>query len=287
MSFKESPVQFISKYNSLICLVWYITYTWYISIWVLTIQAHGQNEPSKLSFSESLSKNSTYLLVFNSFVVLVAYSYYKTVMLDAGVVPDAFKVQQSDKDDIKERTREGKLRFCTHCNLFKPDRAHHCRKCNRCFLRMDHHCPWTNSCVGYYNYKFYMLLLFWGEIGLLFVLFSQWGTTGDAYYRTDKTWTDTWIVFNYICTIIMTISVTFLGLFHCGIIMKNVTTLEWMEKRRLNQVFVNIYDIGPTENWTQVFGPDPFLWFLPTRHGIPGDGVHFPTRGDDWLQRTV
>jgi ribosomal protein L40E len=50
-------------------------------------------------------------------------------------------------------------RFCQKCSSFKPPRAHHCRVCNRCVLRMDHHCMWINNCVGHRNYKAFVLFL--------------------------------------------------------------------------------------------------------------------------------
>jgi len=36
-----------------------------------------------------------------------------------------------------------KVRYCTRCKSFKPPRAHHCKDCERCTLRLDHHCPWV------------------------------------------------------------------------------------------------------------------------------------------------
>ena len=32
--------------------------------------------------------------------------------------------------------------FCKTCNRKRPKRAHHCRRCHQCVMRMDHHCPW-------------------------------------------------------------------------------------------------------------------------------------------------
>ena len=43
--------------------------------------------------------------------------------------------------------QSGEARFCQKCDRHKPPRAHHCRVCKHCVLRMDHHCPWINNCV--------------------------------------------------------------------------------------------------------------------------------------------
>jgi ribosomal protein L40E len=32
---------------------------------------------------------------------------------------------------------DGRPRFCEHCQRIKPDRAHHCRECDSCTLKMD------------------------------------------------------------------------------------------------------------------------------------------------------
>lgn len=49
---------------------------------------------------------------------------------------------------------------CGKCNKWKPERAHHCRICERCVLIMDHHCPWMGNCVGYHNLKPFFLYCF-------------------------------------------------------------------------------------------------------------------------------
>jgi len=217
---------------------------------------------------------------------------YKAWSVDAGKVPEnwtppGLRFGDLDSDpQITQKTAETSdnleikkaitHRKCLHCNRWKPERTHHCRKCGRCVLKMDHHCPWTNSCIGFYNYKYYMLLLFWAGVAITFVLISQISPVYGIFQQNDRTWTDWWVVFNYFCSIVMMLSVGALGLFHCAIIVKNMTTLEYREKKSINPDYVNLYDINPADNWVQVFGPDPFLWIIPTRKGIGGDGLSFP-----------
>lgn len=52
-------------------------------------------------------------------------------------------------------------RWCRKCALYKPPRAHHCKTCNRCVLKMDHHCPWTGNCVGHGNFPHFLRFLAW------------------------------------------------------------------------------------------------------------------------------
>ena len=48
---------------------------------------------------------------------------------------------------------------CPYCNHPAPPRTHHCRTCNKCILRRDHHCFFIGRCIGYFNQKYFLLLL--------------------------------------------------------------------------------------------------------------------------------
>lgn len=74
------------------------------------------------------------------------------------------------------------IRFCERCVLIKPDRAHHCSVCGTCVLKMDHHCPWVNNCVGFHNYKFFMLFLAYALLYCMFIV----GTTLQYFIRFWK-----------------------------------------------------------------------------------------------------
>lgn len=51
---------------------------------------------------------------------------------------------------------------CPVCQIpNRPPRCHHCHTCQRCVLRYDHHCMWLNNCIGYYNYRTFLLTLFY------------------------------------------------------------------------------------------------------------------------------
>ncbi|OQR79089.1 putative palmitoyltransferase ZDHHC6-like [Tropilaelaps mercedesae] len=86
-------------------------------------------------------------------VGLILYNFLCSVGAGAGFVPKGWRPKDPKAEEL--------LQYCALCEGFKPPRAHHCRRCRRCVMKMDHHCPWINTCVGHRNHRnFIAFLLF-------------------------------------------------------------------------------------------------------------------------------
>jgi len=70
--------------------------------------------------------------------------------------------------------------YCKKCDIFRPPRSHHCKVCDVCVLQMDHHCPYLNNCVGLYNYRYFMLALFYIIAGCFYSSMILFGPFLDA-----------------------------------------------------------------------------------------------------------
>ena len=70
--------------------------------------------------------------------------------------------------------------WCSTCNNWKPDRAHHNQDVGRCTLKMDHFCPWVGGVVGEQSYKFFVQFNFYS------LLLSAYATAVLAYFVAEK-----------------------------------------------------------------------------------------------------
>ncbi len=185
---------------------------------------------------------------------------------------------------ILERKKQfGYKRHCTSCQLFKPDRTHHCRICDRCILRMDHHCPWIANCVGYNNYKVFLLLLFYVICCLCFVLGGMARRLAYAFRPVLNTNTflleDLPVCIVYLLCLFLFIAVSMFFTFHVNLTLNNLTTIELREKKNSEDKYVvhrfkiahAKFDNGWWANFYEVFGP-PWMWLLPIFPG--GDGTY-------------
>ena len=117
------------------------------------------------------------------------------------------------------------------CGKFKPDRTHHCRQCGKCTLAMDHHCPYIRNCVGFLNYKYFVLLLIYGVTGIIsYVVLMRLKFL--QVIKGPINLMDVIVIFSWFLAIAMSGVLTmFLGM-HCWLIYNAYTTIEFCEKYR-------------------------------------------------------
>ena len=230
----------------------------------------------------------TLLIIFHILILLLLMAFISTMMTNPGEIPLYWGFYIGD-DDYKRK------RYCLICNAFKPERSHHCSVCNICVLNMDHHCPWVDNCIGFYNRKFFMQLLLFVVILTLYVDISEIFFIFDMSMRLFKKYIKYSEIFHiglavicYIAVFIFSIIITMFFKFHVKLVLNNSTTIESLdvEHKKDNDKF----NIGQRQNFEQVFGSDPLLWFIPipTKRGRPeGDGLTWKTNENSTLDSNI
>lgn len=127
---------------------------------------------------------------------------------------------------------------------------------------MDHHWPWINNWIGFWNRKYFILLLFYVVIGIYtYLVYMGY----DAYYI----WKDLYELFAgtkesidvaktiivlgaMLLALMVSFLITTFFKFHLMLLFENKTTIEWIAQK--HQPFKSIYDISLKHNVQQVFG---------------------------------
>eukprot|EP00986_Skeletonema_menzelii_P004361 scaffold1472_cov157-Skeletonema_menzelii.AAC.5 len=174
--------------------------------------------------------------------------------------------------------------FCHKCEINRPPRSHHCRVCEVCVLEYDHHCPWVNNCIGYNNYRNFVLLIFYVMLGCWYGacmlawdfcdMMRKYATLhgfklmgphyGTGFLDLPPPWTllkdyrktgriDDDVILRAVFPFLLFVSICMFVFFldHMRSIAKGYTTLE--KKTRPGNA-VNPFDLGATKNFERVFG---------------------------------
>ena len=163
-------------------------------------------------------------------------------------------------------------------------------------MKMDHHCPWVNNCVGFYNYKYFVLFLVYMHAGCAYTAMScgvfVWEGRGHGGVPVQQ---HGFLLFAFVLTLSVLFALTLFLVWHAFLVATNQTTIEFYsnrfdasDARARGEVWRNPYNLGMRGNFEQVFGMSrhPLSWLLPSLKPPPGDGMEFPQNpsGDGTLR---
>jgi len=239
----------------------------------------------------------TFLILYNVFWILAAWSYLKTRCSEPGRLPDRWDGFVQHQRGVlpvgtsKGGWQPGRVTSCKKCNgRVRPERAHHCSVSDHCVLRMDHYCPWTGNCVGFKNHKFFLLLLIYGLVCGLFAvassvvelitasgcLFQGGASCAQRSLGVNKSLWVAFLVFGFLA-VSVSCMLTILLVQHFPLALRNCTSIE-----ELYSNMDNPYDLGDgCANLSELFGEFGCDWFLPVQPCRPMcDGLSFRTAGE-------
>ncbi|KAL2614108.1 hypothetical protein R1flu_025800 [Riccia fluitans] len=251
----------------------------------------------------SLSTGSGLLngIFFTGLGAMALFCYVLAVLKDPGRIPSSYMpdLEEAGLALHEVKRKGGDLRYCQKCSHYKPPRAHHCRVCKRCVLRMDHHCVWINNCVGHNNYKAFFLFVLYVVAACIHSLVllglsaiqdlasdSELQTTDGREIPVSSSLTSSALV-KILCAVVLLpllVAVTVLLAWHVYLLLHNKTTIEYHEGVRAKWLaekaghhYRHPYDLGIVKNIVSLLGPAATLWFIPTATGHMGSGLQFRT----------
>lgn len=257
-----------------------------------------------------------YLIIqYHVILLLFVWSWLKTVLTKPMTVGDKYRLTQEEVHSVQhcrtitqrnqyfetivaarklvvvqrlDKSHPNDFRYCKKSQALKPDRAHYDSMTKRLVLKMDHYCPWVANCIGYSNYKFFVLFLFyaimycWMIIAIAIRPFLEVWTKTGRDINTDTSPTEPsgyrmQVILVFLVSAVFSLSVLFLFGFHCYLISRNRTTIECYGAPVIRNVgeCKHAYDVGCMPNWRQVMGRSVLCWLLPISYDDPRlDGGH-------------
>jgi len=228
---------------------------------------------------------------------LAIFSYVQCVATDPGGIPDnwgggpgclpQFLFDHTVRLMERKKT-SGELRYCNKEQKFKPDRAHFCSHMKRNILKMDHYCPWMDNCVGFGNYKYYVLFLIYASFNANFTFANLLHALLCPNYHFEQT---VMMCIGLFLSLSVSLPLTPLLSFHIMLLTKNLTTIEFCDMcRQAGGGSMSVlleakskYDLGVLSNIKSVAGEHCCYWLLPI--GRPsGNGLEWSLKDEELRQ---
>ena len=108
------------------------------------------------------------------FFTIEIYVMFRAGCTDPGILPKQYTSICLKKIYPRKSVIRGHLydiKYCITCDIFRPPRTCHCKKCDNCVQQFDHHCGWIGNDVGIRNYKYFYLLVSCIVINYLYQIF--------------------------------------------------------------------------------------------------------------------
>lgn len=199
------------------------------SFGILYALLYFKTDLQKALFKRDISYIGAFLGLFGISLFL----YYTTSFMDPGFVRTSYQKIIYEDQSVDANFTALPLRFCGFCGKDQPLRGRHCEECHRCVHKFDHHCPWLDTCIGERNHRYFYLFLL-SESVLTF--WTVMIASRSLVFITDPM---IWLRVNCVmlCLIIFVIccfTVSFvLAIMHTYVMMFNVTTWEFVSRRRI------------------------------------------------------
>lgn len=208
-----------------------------------------------------------FYILFHLILALNIWSYIKTLSTNPGNVPAHYSHDEYEKVSsigfMEEDLKVAMATFCKKCNFVRPPRAHHCRLCERCILKMDHHCPWVGNCVGFYNHRYFTQFLVYSSWGCIVVGSLLGNEVLELGYEAEGL-----VIVGAIAGCMAGMGILGLASYHIYNLLTNLTSLEM----RMNPEF-RVFDKGSwLSNLESIAGGDVLTWFLPLPYKPHGQG---------------
>ena len=191
-------------------------------------------------------------------------------------------IADNDKKDPFDKFRNidlSKIVLCGSCLRWKIERSHHCRQCGKCVLKMDHHCPWLANCIGFRNYKYFLLVQLHGLIAtsIVFLSFIEAIVNLNMNDNTDM-FVLVVVFFGWACDAGLFAFLLWLFCINWKLMFRGESVIENSERKRFPSAkSTNIYDLGYYRNFTTIFGKNPLVWFIPFFANYEGEGYVYET----------
>lgn len=220
------------------------------------------------------------LVVFHTILLMFALCYFLSSATDAGSPgPEWTSASHANRYTRILKSSKASKRRCANqqskfYGYYKPDRTHFCKQTNKLVLRMDHYCPWLDNTVGYWNYKYFFLTLFYGQwLTVAYCVFT-FPTFLHATKSLDNLKVDFITMIAWFISAMLGGLLTWFFFFHCRLLANGYTTIEHCEKKRSQydedkreHYRTSPWDDGLINNIKESLGPQPLLWLLPTYAG--------------------